>query len=111
MKRHIQGLKDADQSGADLVREGMYLVRVNGAHYCWDSRKPFYFLRFSLLEPNDLTGRSITSRLYCSRRVLRKLTWFLRDFGYDAELLGQDEIDEKVLVGLTGVVNVRHTVV
>jgi len=29
-----------------------------------------------------------------------KLTWFLRDFGYDAELLGKDEIDDQALVRL-----------
>jgi hypothetical protein len=29
--------------------------------------------------------------------VLWKLNWFLRDFGYDADLLGQDEIDDKNL--------------
>jgi hypothetical protein len=42
---------------------------------------------------------------------LWKLNWFLRDFGYDAELLGRDEIDEKSLIGLRGVVKISHTVV
>jgi hypothetical protein len=41
---------------------------------------------------------------------LWKLSWFLRDFGYDTELLGRDEIDEKTLVGLRGVVKISHTV-
>jgi len=35
----------------------------------------------------------------------------LRDFGYDTDLLGQDEIDEKSLVGLRGVVKIGHVVV
>jgi hypothetical protein len=30
-----------------------------------------------------------------------KLCW--RDFGYDADLLGRDEVDEKSLLGLTGI--------
>jgi hypothetical protein len=42
---------------------------------------------------------------------LWKLNWFLRDFGYDIELLGQDEIDDKNLVGLRGVVKVSHVVI
>jgi hypothetical protein len=42
---------------------------------------------------------------------LWKLTWFLRDFGYDSELLGRDELDEKALVGLIGVVQISHVVI
>ena len=38
-------------------------------------------------------------------------TGSLRDFGYDTELLGHDEIDDKNLVGLRGVVKVSHVVV
>ena len=77
----------------------------------WDSRKPFYLLRFSILEPKELTGHSVAGRLYCTPRALWKLNWFLRDFGYDAELLGRDEIDDKNLVGLRGVVKISHAVV
>jgi len=29
-----------------------------------------------------------------------KLRWFLRDFGYDPELLGKNEIDDKALIDL-----------
>ena len=32
-----------------------------------------------------------------------KLSWFFRDFGYGAELLGKNEIDDKALVDLRGV--------
>ena len=35
---------------------------------------------------------------------------FLRDFGYDTDLLGRDEIDDKNLVGLCGVVKISHIV-
>ncbi len=35
----------------------------------------------------------------------------MRDFGYDQELLGRDELEEKALLGLQGVVKVSHTVV
>jgi hypothetical protein len=34
----------------------------------------------------------------------------LRDFGYDSELLGRDEVDEKQLVGLKSVVKISHIV-
>jgi hypothetical protein len=40
-----------------------------------------------------------------------KLSWFLRDFGYDAELLGKNEIDDKALIDLWGVVKVREVTV
>ena len=48
--------------------------------------------------------RSFSGRLYCTERALWKLNWFLRDFGYDAELLGRDQVDEKALLNLRGVV-------
>jgi len=111
MRRRIQGLHEADHSAADQVRDGLLLVRVDRAYHRWDSRKPFYLFRFSVLAPKELAGHSIGGRLYCTPRALWKLNWFLRDFGYDTELLGQDEIDDKSLVGLHGVVKISHIVV
>jgi hypothetical protein len=111
VRRHIQGLHEADQSAASQIRDGLLLVRVERANYRWDARKSFYLLRFSILEPKELTGHSITGRLYCTPRALWKLNWFLRDFGYDAELLGRDEIDEKSLITLRGVIKISHPVV
>jgi hypothetical protein len=111
MRRRIQGLHEADQSTAGQVRDGLLLVRVERARHRWDSRKPFYLLRFSVVEPKELSGHSVSGRLYCTPRALWKLNWFLRDFGYDTELLGRDEIDEKSLVGLRGVVKISHVVV
>ena len=111
MRRRIQGLHEADQSAASQIRDGLLLVRVERAQHRWDSRKPFYLLRFSILEPKELTGHSVSGRLYCTPRALWKLNWFLRDFSYDTDLLGQDEIDDKNLVGLRGVVKISHVVV
>jgi hypothetical protein len=110
VKRRIQGLHDADASVTGQVREGVFLVQIDRAQYRWGARKPFYLLRFSILEPKELSGQSITGRLYCTPRALWKLNWFLRDFGYDTELLGRDEIDDKSLVGLRGVVKISHVV-
>jgi hypothetical protein len=39
-----------------------------------------------------------------------KLGWFLRDFLYDPELLAHEQVDEKALPGLRGVVRISHTV-
>jgi hypothetical protein len=111
MRRQIQGLHEADHSAASQIRDGLLLVRVERAQHEWDVRKPFYLLRFSILEPKELTGHSVAGRLYCTPRALWKLNWFLRDFGYDTELLRRDEIDDKKLVGLRGVIKVSHTVV
>ncbi len=111
MKRHIQGLHEADQSASVQVPDGMFLVRVEHVHHRWDARKPYYILRFTLLQPKEVAGRIFVGRLYSTPKALWKLNWFLRDFGYDTELLGRDEIDEKGLVGLCGVVKTSHTVV
>jgi len=111
VRHRIQGLHEADQTAASHVRDGLLLVLVERAQHRWDSRKPFYLLRFSILEPKELTGHSVAGRLYCTPRALWKLNWFLRDFGYDTDLLGHDEIDDKSLVGLRGVIKVSHVVV
>ena len=111
MKRRIEGLHEADPSGSVLLPDSLYLVRVARVQYRWHLEKPYYILRLLVLEPQHFTGRTITGRIYCTRRALWKLNWFLRDFGYDTELLGQDEIDEKSLVGLLGVVKIGHVVV
>ena len=111
MRRRIAGLHDADHSRAGEIPDGLLLVRVERAQHHWQRQKPYYVLRFAVLEPEGLAGCSIMGRLYCTPRALWKLNWFLRDFGYDAELLGRDEIDDKNLVGLRGVVKISHAVV
>ena len=108
MKRRIQGLHEAAQL-ADAVPDGLFLLRVERAQYCWHAQKPFYALRLSVLEPSQFAGYSVSGRLYCTPKALWKLSWFLRDFGYDTELIDRDEIDEKALVGLCGVVKISHT--
>ena len=111
MRRRIAGLHDADQSRAGEIPDGLFLVRVERAQHRWHAHKPYYVLRFAVLEPEQLAGCSIMGRLYCTPRALWKLNWFLRDFAYDTELLGRDEIDDKNLVGLRGVVKVSHAVI
>src|SRR5262249_45763888 len=66
-------------------------------------------LRLSVLEPKDLAGRTISGRLYCTPKALWKLCWFLRDFLYDLELFGREEIDEKALLGLHEIVKISNT--
>jgi hypothetical protein len=109
MKRRFPGLHQTVES--DSVPDGVYLVRVEQVQYRWNAHKPFYAIRFHVLEPKVFAGRSIQVRLYCTPKALWKLSWFLRDFGYDNELLGRHELDEKAVVGLTGVVQVSHVVV
>jgi len=108
VKRRIQGLHEAAQV-ADAVPEGLFLLCVERAQYRWHAQKPFYALRLSVLEPSQFAGHSVSGRLYCTPKALWKLSWFLRDFGYDRELIDRDEIDEKALVGLCGVVKISHT--
>jgi hypothetical protein len=107
MKRHVPGLHSRQQNRESLL-EGPFLVRVDGASYRWHPQKSFVSVRFVVLEPVPFAGRSVTGRLYCTERALWKLNWFLRDFGYDSELLNQDQIDEKALLNLCGVVRTSH---
>jgi hypothetical protein len=109
MKRRFEGLHQADRAGDELPG-GLFLVRVDRAQYRWHAQKPYYSVRFTVLEPKQYMGRQITGRVYCTTKGLWKLTWFLRDFGYDTELMGRDEIDDKALVGLRGVLKITHSV-
>ena len=111
MKRLVPGLAATARDSHSEVPDGMFLVRVDHAQNRWYSQKRFYVLRLSILEPKLFAERSIVSRLYCTPKAMWKLGWFLRDFLYDPELLSQDEVDERALRGLIGVVKVSHTVV
>jgi hypothetical protein len=110
MRRRFQGLASSAEANAE-VPDGVFLVRVDRVRYSRERQKPFYTVQFSVLEPEALAGRTFSGRLYCTSKALWKLSWFLRDFGYDPELLGRDEVEEKGLIGLRGVVKLSHTVV
>jgi hypothetical protein len=111
MKRHVSGLSQANASPVDGLPDGFFLVRIERAQYRWHAQKPYFAVGFSVLEPRVFAGNRFTARLYCTPKALWKLNWFLRDFGYDSELLGRDEVDDKNLVGLSGVVRISHSVV
>jgi hypothetical protein len=108
MRRHIPGLHSREQT-VERNLDGLFLVRVEKASYRWHAQKPFLALQFVILEPTIFETQSFSGRLYCTSRALWKLEWFLRDFGYDPELLDRDQVDEKALLGLRGVVRTSHT--
>src|ERR1700751_5758972 len=110
MKRQIMGLHAADRCAADQVPDGVFLVRVQAVTFRRQAQKPYYTLRLVILEPRRFAQQIVSSRLYCNPKALWKLNWFLRDFGYDTELLDRDEVDETQLVGLKGVVKISHIV-
>ena len=108
MRRHIPGLHSRQQDPESNL-DGLFLVRVERAAYRWHRQKSFLELRFIILEPRSFESRSFSGRLYCTERALWKLTWFLTDFGYDTELLNQDQVDEKSVLNLRGVLRTSHT--
>ena len=110
MTRQIAGLHAADRCVADQVPDGIFLVRVQKVYFRRQAQKPYYTVNLVILEPHRFTDHVIASRLYCNPKALWKLNWFLRDFGYDADLLGRDEVDEHQLIGLKGVIKISHIV-
>lgn len=108
MKRHITGLSQQTEDESGQL-EGLFLARVERASYRWHPQKPFFTLFFVVLEPKECEGRRFSGRLYGTPKALWKLNWFLRDFGYEQSLLQQDDVDEKALMGLRGVVRVSRT--
>jgi hypothetical protein len=111
MKRQLSGLADVAGDSRPEIPDGIFLVRVDGAQFRWHAQKPFYVLRLRIIEPKDCAGQPIVGRLYCTQKAMWKLGWFLRDFLYDPELLAHEQIDEKALPGLRGVVKISHTMV
>ena len=108
MRRQIPGLH-LNQRGVEDKLEGLFLVRVDRALYRWHPQKPFVEIRFVVLEPKAFENRLFSGRLYCTERALWKLNCFLRDFGYDAQLLKDDQVDERALRNLRGVVRTSYT--
>jgi len=108
MRKHIPGLHSGQQ-GLVSNLDGLFLVRVGSASYRWHPQKPFLALRFTILEPTSFEALSFSGRLYCTDRALWKLNWFLRDFSYDTELLSRDQVDERALVNLRGVIRTTCT--
>jgi hypothetical protein len=108
MRRQIPGLHSRQQDTATPL-DGLFLVRVERASYRWHPQKPFVEIRFVVLEPSPHENRLLSGRLYCTERALWKLNWFLRDFGYDVQLLKDDQVDEKALSNLRGVVRTSCT--
>jgi hypothetical protein len=109
MRRHLQGLnRSATPSEIDV---GLYLVRVQRAHFRWHKVKPCYELKFYILEPQKFAGGAIMARVSCAPKSLWKFAWFLRDFRYSQELLEEDEIDIRALHGLQGIIQVAHEMV
>ena len=111
MKRQVPGLAETARGSRPEIPDGVFLVRVDGAQFRWHAHKPFYVLRLCVLEPRTLAGQSIVGRFYCTQKAMWKLGWFLRDFLYDPELLAHEQVDEKALPGLRGVVKISHAVI
>ena len=109
MRRQIPGLHRETKNLDDFL-EGLFLVRVDQARYNWHREKPFFSIRFAVLEPKQCSSRSIMGRIYCTPKALWRLNWFLRDFAYDTDLLGRDEVDEKALLGLRGIIRTSRRI-
>jgi hypothetical protein len=110
VKRQIPGLAETARDSRPEILDGVFLVQVDSAQFRWHAHKPVYLLRFFVLEPRTLAGQPIVGRLYCTQKAVWKLGWSLRDFLYDPELLAHEQVDEKALPGLRGVVKISHTV-
>jgi hypothetical protein len=106
MRTKIHGLSQATERNP-LV-EGSYRARVVRFGSAGHAAKPCRRVTFLILDPPQYAGRYVRTRLYCHERALWKLRWFLNDFNYDAELLAADELDDRRVVGLEGVIRLAY---
>ena len=108
MKRQITGLRAA--SDPARLPDGLFLVRVQNTSFQRHAPKPYYTIALIVLEPHRFAGKVVSSRFYCSPKALWKLNWFLRDFGYNMESIERDELEERQVLGLQGVVKIGNVV-
>jgi hypothetical protein len=106
----IPGLGSASDFSNDIP-DGCYLVEIRKAGYRRKLPKPYFAIEFSVLEPKMYAGAHVPGRVYSTPKALWKLHWFLCDFGYDRSLIERDEVDERVLIGLKGVVRLSQAMV
>jgi len=106
MKRRIAGLNSAADD-QNRVPDGLLLVAVHRMLFI-NGQKPYFAIAFKIVQPLAYAGKQIQTRIYATERALWKLGWFLRDFGYDPQLMQEEQIDEKEVIGLRGVVRVSH---
>jgi len=103
--RRVPGLSSVPAS--KQLPEGRLLVRVDRILYI-AGQKPYFALSFRIEQPLPYSGQQIQTRLHATEKALWKLNWFLRDFAYDSQLLQEDRIEEKAVVGLRGVIKVSR---
>ncbi len=106
MRIRIQGLSQPGER-IPLV-EGVYRARVVRFEPAGHAPKPCRAATFLILEPSAYAGRHVRTRLYCHERSLWKLHWFLSDFRYDPELMAAEELDDRRVVGLEGVIRLAY---
>ena len=106
MRIRIQGLSQPSER-VPLV-EGVYRARVVRFEPAGHAPNPCRAATFLILEPPGYAGRHVRTRLYCHDRALWKLRWFLSDFRYDTELMAAEELDDRRVVGLEGVIRLAH---
>src|SRR5689334_19892912 len=106
MKRYFPGLSEHAAKDNNNDGQEAFLVQVERARHRYHFQKPFYQISFVVLEPRRCVGKILSGRLYCTPRALWKLRWFLKDFAYDADLIQREELDEKALTGLRGVIKI-----
>jgi hypothetical protein len=102
MRTKIRGLNQPNERKTLL--EGPYLARVVRFEPGGHAAKPCRVVTFLVLDPGPYSSRYVRTRLYCHERALWKLRWFLRDFGYDHDLMATEELDDRQVVGLEGVI-------
>ena len=106
MRTRIQGLNQA--TDRNPLVEGLYRARVVHFGPAGHAPNPCLAATFLILDPAPFAGRYVRTRLYCHDRALWNLRWFLHDISYDAELLAADELDDRRVVGLEGVIRLAY---
>lgn len=106
MRIKIQGLSQPNER-SPLV-EGLYRARVVRFEPAGHAANPCRVANFLILAPEKFAGRHVRTRLYCHERALWKLRWFLSDFGYDSELFASEELDDRRVIGLAGVIRLAY---
>ena len=111
MRRYFESLRPADVSALHSVPDGLFLGSSGSSESSLAQAKALLRDPLGRTQAQASDRVILTGRLYCTPKAMWKLIWFLRDFGYDQELLGKNEIEDERLVDLWGVVRLSEATV
>lgn len=104
MRYQLNGLSTGRFLSDQTLTRTVLLVTIRSCQRVSRKRKSFLRVGMGIEQPESWRGTDVLTLFELEANMLRRLHCFLRDFGYDSQLLAEETIAESELVGLRGVI-------